>query len=113
MNGPLVYIDPFGLDILNANNVKPQDWHNFDTNNDVMALSEVTVTASKSSSTGDAHTIVNGGDCCWERLLRRFLQQPLFWEVYQLMALQKMSLIKVIRIDAHMGRNSDMWKDDK
>ncbi len=54
MNNPLRYLDPFGLDTLNANNVTPDDWKKFDTSKDVMAMSEVTVTASKSSSSDNS-----------------------------------------------------------
>ncbi len=46
------YIDPFGLDTLNANKFKSQNWHNFNTSKDVLALREVTVTATRTGEWG-------------------------------------------------------------
>jgi RHS repeat-associated protein len=50
LNNPINYIDPFGLDTLSTNNVTPDDWRNFNTDEDVMALGEVTVTTSGDSN---------------------------------------------------------------
>lgn len=50
LNNPLIYIDPFGLDTLNANNITPDQWGKFRPTKDVLALNEVTVTANKSNS---------------------------------------------------------------
>lgn len=52
LNNPLKYTDPLGLDTLSANNLKLQEWKAFDTSKDVLALSEVTVTATRTSDGG-------------------------------------------------------------
>jgi hypothetical protein len=54
MNNPIGYIDPFGLDTVNANSVGREQWRNFNTNKDVMALGEVVVTASSSNNSGSS-----------------------------------------------------------
>jgi RHS repeat-associated protein len=54
LNNPLSYIDPFGLDTLNANNVKPEGWNKFNPKQDVMALSEVVITATKKDNNSNA-----------------------------------------------------------
>jgi len=52
MNNPMSYVDLFGLDTLNANNVTQDQWKNFNANKDVMAMSEITVTATRTSEGG-------------------------------------------------------------
>ncbi|TJY66714.1 hypothetical protein FAZ19_07285 [Sphingobacterium alkalisoli] len=44
LNNPLTYIDLFGLDTLNNNNqFTPDQWQNFNTTDDVVALDEVSI----------------------------------------------------------------------
>lgn len=50
INNPLLYIDPFVLDTLKANEIKPKDWHNFKAKEDVIALNEVSISSNSSNS---------------------------------------------------------------
>jgi len=54
LNNPINTIDPFGLDTTKASNLTEENWHNFKTKNDVVALNEVSISHSKGEARAQA-----------------------------------------------------------
>ncbi|MFC0317955.1 RHS repeat-associated core domain-containing protein [Olivibacter oleidegradans] len=110
LNNPPSYIDPFGLDTLNANNIDPNTWHNFRTNEDIMGLSEVNVTASIqiNSNSSNLSNDIWGYFAESERHFNGSLGvvgaaygvADYFFDIGG-------------TIDSQIGRNSNIWKQDE
>ncbi|SEL98264.1 RHS repeat-associated core domain-containing protein [Parapedobacter koreensis] len=74
MNNPMSYIDLFGLDTLSAENITPEDWYNFNAEEDVIKIPEVEITSNKGGTdwkgiTSDVLTAFEVGNKTKEELL--------------------------------------------